>query len=199
MGSLLEGEQDETNRHCVHIRPEEMRDAVMPGHRCVLAVEEGLETANVDLLISLMPINDPMGQPDNTAVCIPWRKCSENVCGQAAKEQGMTFAGEYPESRDEFMDSWDSLNAARIQANDDFEADEEASRKAAEDKEKGKKKATPRKKRGAPGTGEEADPEPAQETGEGSSKPKRKGKSKVAIGKKPLELSLDEAWKPLID
>jgi hypothetical protein len=140
----------------------------------------------------LMPINDPTGQPDNIAVCIPWRKCSENVCGQASKEQGMTFAGEYPESRDEFMDSWESLNAARIQANDDFEAEEVAAKKAAVEKEKEKKKATPRKKRGALGTGEEADPEPVQKTGDGSSEPKRKGKSKAAVGKK-LELSLDEA------
>ena len=103
----------------------------------------------------------------------------------------MTFEGEYPETLDDFMNLWESLNAARISANEEVEAEIEAEKAAAQMKEKGKKKATPRKKRGAPGTGEEGDQEPAQETGEGS-KPKRKGKGKAAVGKE-LRLSLDDA------
>jgi hypothetical protein len=103
----------------------------------------------------------------------------------------MTFEGEYPETLDEFMNSWESLNAARISANEEVEAEIEAEQKAAQMKQKGKKKATPRKKRGAPRTGEEGDQEPAQETGEGI-KPKRKGKGKAVVGKE-LKLSLDDA------
>jgi hypothetical protein len=64
-----------------------LKGIVMLGHGCILAVEEGQEAANVDLLISLMPVGVPDGQPDNIAVFIPWKKCSESACGVASKEQ----------------------------------------------------------------------------------------------------------------
>jgi hypothetical protein len=35
----------------------------------------------------LMPVGVPDGQPDNIAVFIPWKKCSESACGVASKEQ----------------------------------------------------------------------------------------------------------------
>lgn len=157
-----------------------LKGNLMPGSGLVLAIEEREDNPeNVDILICLMPIRDPDGEPDCVAVSLPWRKCNEEVCGKAANQQGMTFDGPFPKDLEEFMTSWTLLNIARVTHNDNVEAAIES------EKEKGKKKASaPRRK----STGDQAIVE-AHDAGEGS-KPKRKAK----VSKdKPLILSLDEA------
>lgn len=70
-------------------------------YRCIFLVDKAGN--NVDLLISLMPINNPNGEPDYVAVSLPWSKCTERACGQLANEQGMIFDGSSPTDIDEFI------------------------------------------------------------------------------------------------
>jgi len=167
-----------------------LKGNMMPGHGSVMAIEGGGE--NVDVLISLLPIGDPNGEPDYIAVSLPWKKCTERLCGTAAQERGMTFDGDCPSDIEEFMSSWVALNEARIYENMRMQLAIEKEQATEKEKEKGKKKATPsRKRRGAPGTGAAGDMAETEdpEAGEGS-RPKQK--AKAAHGKE-LVLTLDEA------
>lgn len=151
----------------------------MPGHGNVLAAMENGDY--VDLLIVLTSIGNPTAMPDIVAVSLPWAKCTEDACGKQASEMGMTFNGASPADVDEFMSSWAMLNQSR------FDRNAAIDRTTGPEKDKGKKKATPtRKKRDSPSVPTTLD-KTAEVTGEGS---RSKKKTKTS---KELKLTLDEA------
>ncbi len=144
----------------------------------------------VDVMICLMPINNPDGQEDYVAVSLPWKKCTEAVCGEEAKSRGMTFSGDgnTSASLEDFITCWEELNENRMAENQKIEA--------ALNKGKGPEipakriKMQASKKKGAAAPDPSSAPKAVPATSEGSSKKrqsKAKPKSKTAL------LTLDDA------
>ena len=99
-----------------------VKGCMIPGHGSVMAIHG--EGSYVDVMICLMPINNPDGQEDYVAVSLPWSKCTEAVCGEEAKSRGMTFSSDKntPASLEDFLNCWEELNENRMAENQKIEA-----------------------------------------------------------------------------
>jgi hypothetical protein len=102
-----------------------MKGVMLPGHGNVLEVLA--MGSNVDVLICLHPLRggEGDGQPDYIAMCLPWNRCSEVVCGDKANGVGMVFDdGKFPESEEEMMGCWAQMTSARLAQNAEIGAKE---------------------------------------------------------------------------
>jgi hypothetical protein len=81
-----------------------MKGVMLPSHGNVLKVL-GMGS-DVDVLICFLPLGGAEGdaQPNYIAVCLPWDKCNEVVCGDKASVVGMVFDDDkFPNSEEKLM------------------------------------------------------------------------------------------------
>jgi hypothetical protein len=95
-----------------------MKSVMLPGHGNVLEVLAMGSDIDVLICLHLLGGAEEDGQPNYIAVCLPWDRFSEVICGDKANTVGMVFDdGEFPESKDEMMGCWAQMNSARLAQN----------------------------------------------------------------------------------